>query len=408
MHVTRRHEATRWLRADDGSTLALVIMISAILFLLVTVLLTVVVHQQMQTSHQVERETAMHLADAGINAYLYELRRNQNFFVSNPTLGPTSLENGTWQTWTQAPTEDKPLTLMSVGTLASSGDTRTITATVRFPTFADYMFVANTNINIGSAAVIDGKLRINGDINNRGRVTGKATASGRVTGSGIFEDGYEEGAPRVDFSQVTADLSDIRTVATADDTYFPPSGARGYRVVISGTWIDIDVITNVNSGNLITTNYDNVNIPASGVLYFDDDIWVSGQYDAKVTIASSSDIYIPNNLTVRDANSKNTAGLIASDSVIVPSWYPSLPQNMKVRAALLAQSGSIYAEDRGGYPMKASFTIDGSMSYNQYSYFSNGFYTRNYNYDPRLDFDPPPMYPQIRDGSLKVQTWFDG
>lgn len=55
------------------------------------------------------------------------------------------------------------------------------------------------------------------------------------------------------------------------------------------------------------------------------------------------------------------------------------------------------------------------MAYRTYSGFAvysgntviSGFREREYTYDPRLDFDPPPMYPQIKDGSLKVNTWIE-
>jgi len=390
--------------------------ISALLFLMATMLLTLVVHQQMQTGRQVERETAMHLADAGINAYLYELRRNPNFYVSSPALGPSSLEGGSWHVLAQPPSDTGPLTLRSTGILASTGETRTITATVRFPTFADYMFVANTDINIGRDAVIDGKIRSNGDVDNDGHVTGKVTAAGDVTGSGRFDDGYEERAPRVDFSQVTADMFDMRTAATADGTFFPSSGTYGYRVTVNGTWVDIDRVTGgLASGNLTSTNYDSATIPSSGVFYFDDDVWLSGDYAAKVTFASSGDIYLPDDLQVHSSSSRYTCGVVARQNVIVPSWYPSLPNNMTIDAALLAQQGSIYADMHNGVT-RTKLVINGSMSYNQYSYFAtysgnsvvSGFRSRDYNYDPRLDLDPPPMYPQIRDGSLKVQTWFGG
>ncbi len=39
--------------------------------------------------------------------------------------------------------------------------------------------------------------------------------------------------------------------------------------------------------------------------------------------------------------------------------------------------------------------------------FSAGYDTRNFEMDPRLIDNPPPLYPQIRDGSLRVDTWLE-
>ncbi len=141
-------------------------------------------------------------------------------------------------------------------------------------------------------------------------------------------------------------------------------------------------------------------------------MWVSGSYDAKVTIGSSSDIYVPNNLVPVNQNSSATCGLIASNNIIVPYWYPDVPSNMRITAAMLAQNGTIYADLKNGI-IVSKITITGSMAYRQFGYFTQtsgntvtaGFRNREYSYDPRLDVDPPPMFPQIKDGSLKVTIW---
>ncbi len=150
-------------------------------------------------------------------------------------------------------------------------------------------------------------------------------------------------------------------------------------------------------------------------MYFNDTVWVSGTYGAKVTIASGRDIYIPDHIEPSGSNSKFTMGLIASQEIIVPSWYPSMPDRLKITAAMLAQNGAIRADMHMG-TTRTRATITGSMAYRTYSGFATysgnsvvaGFRDRTYTYDPRLDIDPPPMYPQIKDGSLKISTWIEG
>ena len=89
---------------------------------------------------------------------------------------------------------------------------------------------------------------------------------------------------------------------------------------------------------------------------------------------------------------------------------------MILNAAMLSQSGRIYADTKLGV-FRDSITITGSETYfdsnggfvtvdgngNQVA----GFKARTYNYDQRLDDYPPPKYPVIHDGSLKVNTWIE-
>jgi len=385
-----------------------------IVFVLVTLMLGVATNSTIDSRRQVARTKALHMADAGLNAYLYELRRNPNFYVANPQLGPTAEEEGSWVVTATAPTQTTPLTLHARGTIPAYGMEEAITARVAFPTFADYMFLADDDLNVGAGATIEGKVRSNGNITNAGRITGVAEAVGTITGSGVFEKGKVPGSPQVDFAQVTADLADIRQAAQAAGTDYAASGVQGYYVVLEGGSARISKVTGgMANGNLtFQVPATVVTIPSSGVLYFNDRVWVSGEYSARVTIASSRDIYIPKDLVPSNPNSPQTCGLIASNNIIVPYWYPDAPTNMRITAALLAQNGAIYADLKNGV-VANKVTITGSMSYRQYGYFAQqsgntvvaGFRTRVYSYDPRLEVNPPPMYPQIKDGSLKISVW---
>ncbi len=123
------------LASDAGFALAQVAAVSAILFVIATMLLALVVNQQIQSSHYAARTRTVHMADAGINAYLYELRRDPNFWVSNTVLGPRDLSDGTWQVWATPPQNNTPLTLRSVGTIPSAAASRTVVGNRSLPHF---------------------------------------------------------------------------------------------------------------------------------------------------------------------------------------------------------------------------------------------------------------------------------
>lgn len=405
-------------RDDEGITLATVMAVASILFMLTTMILMLSSNLMTNTRSQEGRTKALHAADAGLNAYLFELRRNPSYFVSNPTLGPTTLGDTVWEVTSTAPVGTEPLKLRAVGTVASLNTVRVVQATVRFPTYADYMFLSNDYLNFGSAAVVYGKVRSNSYIINAGTFKNESYAVGTITGSGTFEGTKYPGSVKVDYSQITQDMADIKTVAIASGTYYPKLTNTssitysGYEVVLQGTSAVVSKVTGVSSTGVRTlAGAVTVAIPASGVLFFDQDVWVSGSYAAMVTVASSANIKIPDLIQATYADRPFTCGLIAGNEVLVMSWYAGMPTNMIIEAAMLAQTGSVRAE-LVSPKTKSSLVINGSMAdYKMggfvYSDNSAGFLSRSYTYSQRLNIYPPPFYPRVRTGALKVSTWVE-
>ncbi len=400
---------------DSGTAFIIVVTITSILFVMATTLMTTALYQTQMSDLRTGQLRATHVADAGINAYLYQLKSQPGYYTTDPSTGWVSIGTGeSYSVVAQPPTATQPLTLYSTG--SSSDGTVTIAASVRFPTFADYMFLSNSDLVFAQNALVNGQVRSNGNITNSGHITGPVTAGGAVTGSGQFDQGFQQHQPAVDFNQVLVDMDTIRQSAQGNGVYFPASGAYGYRVTLDHSTAVIEKVTGgTTSGNLTTSYVEAITIPDSGALYFSDEVWVQGNYGKPVTIVSDGDIYVPANLVPTDPDSTVTCGLIAHGNIIVPSWYASVPQDMSLTAAMLAQSGRVYADMKTGV-FRNSITITGSLTY----YDANGgfvsmsgntpvagFLSRTYTYDQRLDGFPPPKYPIIQDGSLKVETWVE-
>jgi|GEM_PF-1430305 len=445
---------TSWLRRacaviqdDSGIVLATVVLISALLFIMATTVLTLVAYRQTQTQHYTYRTQAMHIADAGVNEFLYQLSEDYGYWKnpSNPavgrTLGPINMDGGTWKVVATAPTNSEPLRITSTGTLAN-GSKRTINATVRFPTFADYVVLVDEGpYSIGPGATFYGKVRCNGNISNSGVITGLAEAGGTCSAGNSFASNYPGGYKNkvgfVDFTQLTTDMDKMKGVAIASGTYYGVSGVLGYKITLSGSTASIVKVTAVNKkkpyvgtdpplGKLTTVNVGTVPIPADGVFYFDDDVWVEGNYSAQVTVVSKKNIWCPGNLVPTDTDSNTTCGLVAEEQILFPWWYETMDNNQVVQAATLSQSAGIgpstttlqrwdtsynpdrwvdYTPSSSGY--KASITLKGSRAMVSMIGFSAGYDARNFNMDPRLENHPPPLYPMIRDGSLRVDTWLE-
>ena len=85
---------------DTGIALAAVVIVSAILFVIVTTLLGLVAYRTSQTEHYVDRAKAMQVADAGVSEYLYQVGRNFNYADTVPRLpatGAAAMPDGsTW------------------------------------------------------------------------------------------------------------------------------------------------------------------------------------------------------------------------------------------------------------------------------------------------------------------------
>jgi hypothetical protein len=387
-------------------------MVTAVLFVLTTLIISLTVYRTDAVSHQTSRERAVAAADAGLNAYLYRLANVSGFLTSLSG----SFDGVSWVVTATPPASGVPLTLRSRATVAN-GATRVVVAQVKFPTFAEYAWLSNNDINVGSGATIYGKMHSNADITNAGTITDRATAVGTCTGSGTW--GYptyiapKSGARSISFAAVSTDMAEMKILAQQNNptTYWPALGSTGlgYEVVLSGVYATVYRVTASSGsggtgGPTTKTSLGTAAVPANGVMYFDDDVWVQGTYDAGVTIVSGTRSIRPSgNIVAQDvSNHTKSLGLIAYDSIIMPASWSSLPTNLTIQCAMLAQTGQITSESGS----KASITLRGSMASYLTPSMTQGFTTRYYYYDGQLDFFPPPKYPSTGD-KLHFKSWIE-
>jgi hypothetical protein len=454
------------IKDDAGVALASVVAVSAILFVLLTTLLGLVSYRTLQTGHYVDRAKAMQVADAGVSEYLYQVGRNFNYADTVPRLpatGVASMPDGsTWSVeTTRATVAGVPyqLVLTAVGTLPN-GYSRTVKMVVRFPTLADYALLVNTSQDIGVGAVFNGKFHANGNSYNQGVIMGDASATGKFTWPGNKIDHfkanvYDQNANlEVKFSDVLQDIANMKTRAISTNTYYDLSGTSyGYLAIINGSQLTVSKITGINPikartaadntahpftpypdpvlGALTTTPVGTINLPGDAVVFFDDNVWVSGSYACALTIATGTgkDIYLYDNVSLTAPNSNYTLGLVSSRNVIFPYWSDLMPASTTIRAAVLAQSGTLVAQatppsgtlqqwywNTSSSPAKWSLqsrtaakkttvTFDGSVGMSGNSGLSAGFDNRVFNYDNRLTTMPPPMYPRDASKSPSVGQW---
>jgi hypothetical protein len=172
-----------------------------------------------------------------------------------------------------------------------------------------------------------------------------------------------------------------------------------------GTW-------SIKSGATGQTLLGNYPLPANGLIFFEDNVWVDGAIDgARLTIASArfpdeasttrTNIILNGDLLYTKYDGTDSIGLISQGNVLI-----GLVSNdtLRVDAAVIAQNGFIgrysYTSDCSPYYIRTLFTAYGMLASNQRSgfwYGDNGYQTRKYIYDANLLYAPPPSFPLTSD-----------
>ena len=183
------------------------------------------------------------------------------------------------------------------------------------------------------------------------------------------------------------------------------------------------------------------------------DVYIKGTYSRSVTIVSEGDIYIIGDVT-RAADSSATLGLVAKHDVIICGDMPTNPggantftlsngmelsytrgggarmkgevlpdnQDLKIEAAVMAVTGSIRmdpsdteelsslpARRRGTLRITGSLIANGGLTgtnfANRYNDSYCGYRNTVISFDPRLQDSPPPLFPQIGTGTMRVIRW---
>lgn len=401
-------------RDESGFALPIVLMIAAILFFLATAIITMSTYRTSAVTAESKRQRALSIADGGLDAFLYDLKQHTSVYRTYMTTPLTkTLSSGNFSVSVDPASTADSMTVRSVGTLAD-GTKRTIAAKVRFPTFANYIFGTDAGFSIGSGATFYGDCRSNTSISNQGTVTGVIMGPQAPTGNtGQTAPGYLK-TVALDFTQISVDMANMKTDAAANSptAYYAPSGAKGYEIVLNGVTATIYKVTSVSSGTTYkisaTTSLGTVPIPANGVFYFDDNVWVKGNYAAYCTVASSNNVIFADSVTPTNGSTQQqTMGYVANNNVILPESM--LPANTTIYGAMLAESGAwegLQDGMSGNLGNSSVLNIYGAIGSKASPTGTSAMYnTRNFYHQDMLNYNPPPSYPQLHDGSLGVQTW---
>lgn len=403
-----------------------------------------------------DRDMAFNIAEAGINYYRWHLAHNQTDYKDGTNSNGPYIHNY----------EDKdgnvignfsleitpPLSGSTVVTVKSTGWTawdtnakRAIQARMGAASLTNYIFLNNSNMSFSNSSVIHGSIFSNGGIRFDGTTdswvrsakdrylySGDNQYHNGIWGGGQPKSFWQYPVPAIDFYGVTADLKKIRDLADVpgQGIHLTSSGKEGYHFVFNGTQFALYKVNSRNcyngegrwrnrwgnwywDGNVYCydikteTFIQNYNLPSNGAIFVEDDVWVEGTVDGRVSIGVGKfpvqtpykKIYINDNLFYSAKASDDVVGLLAQGDIIIPH---DVPNDMEINAALLSQFGANF---RPYYDssIKDSLNFFGSqISYNSsgYKYLNgnngsilSGFDDTIYTFDGNLRFYPPPGFP---------------
>jgi len=300
-----------------------------------------------------------------------------------------------------------------------------IRAIYRNETFAQYMYFADEMEEIWfiTGDRLDGRVHTNGYIHINGDPwfgMKVSTAEDEMIIAGgsnpTFEGGYELGVEEIPLP-VSSDLATtVQAQAASDGTYggsLNGSSAK-YEVIIGRDgWLGgFSYRSYERSGGWWSpyewSDWTDVYIEdTNGVAWFDEPVHVSGELDGELTIGSSVDIYIDDDITYEDSTEEDgpnpgcddVLGLVSEGDVIVARTAAN-EDDVVIHAHMLALDESFMAEEYWEGPPRGTLTMYGGFAQQRQGavgqFNSSGIvhgYQKDYHYDINLLGHSPPGYP---------------
>lgn len=460
-------------RLHEGSITILVLVFGAVFAIAIGGLVLVAATQYTSSVRVETFEKALTIAQSGAEYYRWHLAHDpQDFTDGTGNPGPYIHQisdsygstEGTFSLEITPPASGSSIiNINSKGWLDSHPDiVRSISARYGIPSIAKYAFLNNSNVWYGQKTTIHGKIFSNGGIRMDGThdsivQSAKSTYTcGTETGCdpsetkpGIWGSGgpaslWEFPVPAIDFNGIAADFTNLRTAAQTNGTYLGPSDNYGYHIVFNsdGTYTITQVTSAQNKKGWSVENgcenlYQKItqqtavgtySIATKPVIFIEDNVWVDGVINGKVTVVAAKfpldinqkNIWINNNITYLAQDGNSAAGLIAQNDIY---FALDIPEIFEINAALLAQKGKVIRHNYK-YPgcathpeaVRQQLIIYGSIISNLKSYWSygqgsagfgseptSGFSQRDIIYDSTLYFAPPPYFPD--QGEYEFISW---
>lgn len=459
---------------QSGMVTPLILIVLAVFFIFATTIMDWALRARKEVVNEARGTQALQVAEAGIDYYKWHLAHNEEDYQDGNDWccqGNAALSveecGGVCGPYTKVYKDNDgndigeyslsitpPSVSSTIVQIESKGMTyrnssleKTIDARLGKKSLARYSIISDSPIWIGEEETTSGPLHSNGGIRFDGVCDAEVTSavdeySCDNVGHGCTgtRDGVWGAADPdcvqywsypeeyIDFDLFTLDMAKIQAKAVAGGRYLGPSGKEGYHLVFnSNGTVSIYKIDSLGQPTKYTndegeevsdmegikkqTLIGTYSLPANGVIFLEDNIWVDGTVNGRVTVAASryaensedyARIVINNNIQYLAKDGSHVLGLMAEGDIVVPRHAP-VPLN--IDAVMLSQKGHVYVRDYKSsfkHAKDGTITVYGGIISNLYwtwSYVnSNGNTVDGYSntdmiYDNNLTFSPPPSFP---------------
>jgi len=460
---------------NKGAIITLVLVFGLIFLILLGGLFSFILLQLKYSTQRLAWNEALHIAEAGINYYHWCLNNEvegqcqllkEYFDPEGNQIGEFSLEVIS----TTSCGEIIERKISSIGWTDNFPQTnREISVLYARTSVAKYTYLLNDNVWAGADREIRGPYHSNGGIRMDGENQSLATSASpngewictssfgcspcpisagcRIDGGncicpGVFTttnnsnpDLFDFPVTSFNFDGITIDLAQMKIVA---QPYLPPAvdidpQGDGYHIIFKqdGTF-EVWIITGLEATNaysieegwhddyfIITSEYFygtySVNSDCS-VIFIEDNLWVEGKVQGKITIASANlietdidtDVILLGDIEYTVTDGSDGLAVIAEKNILIS---PDSPNQMELRGIFVAQKGHF---GRNHYPgnMKDKLEITGSIVSNgrvgtkwtSGSFVVSGYLKRENYVDSSLIYSPPPFVPYA-EYDFRILKW---
>ena len=423
------------------------IMMASVLFIALAVSVISISTADLGLSRKHEKTvSSLEIAEAGVNYYMWHLSHNNKDYCDGQTCtadtpyGPYTHEFsdpsgkiiGTYELYITPPAlGDSVTTVKSIGRLNNNSGDRTVIAELGMPSFARYAFLISTECWFGDNEITNGPVHSNVGIHFDGTANGIVSASqesytpsssfggdGRVH-NGVWGNGGPQNywvypVPTVDFNRISIDFANLKQKSDTGGIHLAKSSSLGYYLKLKNDGkIDIYRVSRERTSGITTTFLRTENAPSNGIMYVEDNIWVDGTYNGRITIAAHTSgsgqptIKIKDNLLYSTKDGSASVGLVAEGNIEVPEYAVT---TLEIDAALLSQTGHVWFPYVYG-SVKNQINVYGSIStyltwtwtWVSGSTVTSGYRNTSQTFDPYLSLTPPPEFPTT--GSYAILSW---
>lgn len=378
---------------------------------------------------------------------------------------------------TPPPVGSSVVTIRSTGRVfADESVTKIIQVRMGIPSLGKYAILVNDSVRFGTGTYAYGPTHANGGIRFDGTAYNKVYSAQPIYDdpdhgganefgvhthisptdplppapvplrADIFTAGREFPVPAIDFNSLTATLAQIKSDAQLGGRYFASSTAYGYHIVLkTDDTFDLYRVTALvpkppGCTNILDqdgwgtwsiqseTILQNYALPSNGLIFVEDDLWVSGQIQtARLTIAAGAfpetaqtnkSITVNNDVLYTTYDGKDAIGFIAQKNFNL--GFTS-EDDLRIDGAMVAKNGRAgryyyrppTSQGQGGqdcqqYNTRSVLTTYGMLASNQRYGFAytdgTGYLVRNLLYDANLLLNPPPSFPYVGDHYAQI-SW---